>query len=698
MSKADDKILQEAKDRFKLVEDWESEARKNFVFDMQFANGDSTNLYQWPDQVSNDRGSTNRPCLTVNKTKQHCLQVINDQRQNQSQVEIRPVGNGASYEAAKVFEGIVRHIEYNSNAQDAYSNACYNQVIGGIGWWRITTDYAHDDSFDQEIYIKRVKDTLSVYLDPDIQEADGSDARYGFVFKEVPRDQFILEYSEYQASSEAPLGGGSYDSDGWQTKDHVRVAEYFRRTTKSDKLHELDNGMTVRESDVKDAEANLPGMMGTLAQHSVRTRDVERPTIDWYLIAGNQIIEKKEWLGKYIPLVRVVGEETVINKVLDRSGMTRPLLDPQRIYNYWTSSAVEFVALQSKTPYVTPVEAIAGYEENWANANLENKAYLPYNGLNEAGQPIPKPERAPPPMMSQAYLDGLKLAAGEMQMVSGQYEANMGQKSNEVSGTAVEARQRQGENATYHFITRFGQAIRYTGRILVDLIPKIYDTKRVVMILAENGDQSMVDLDPNHPDAHQKMQDRDDPEFDPRAISAIFNPNVGQYEVEADIGPAYTTRRQETFNAISQIIKVNESLSPIIGDLLFKAADFPMADEIAERLHRMVPKQALGGAPDPQIEQLQHMLAQQHQLMAKQTEELSIAKMKLADSSSKADLDNYRAETDRMKAVGMIDPDAMRPIIRQLVSEALGTAINPIIAAHAKENAAMLPQEPEGGE
>ena len=722
---ADDKIVLEAKDRFKRCEEWENEARKNYVFDMKFANGDATNLFQWPEDVQRTRQVDARPCLTVNKTRQHVLQIVNDQRQHPTQVRIRPTGNQASYQAAKVLEGLVRHIENQSQAQNAYSNAAYCQVAGGIGYWRIVTDWASDESFEQEIYIRRIADPLSVYLDPNISEADGSDAEFGFVFTDMPADEFQRKYgdAEEQFEGKAPLGfeGSEEGHRAWENKDTVRVAEYFRKVYKPDRLHELDNGMVIRESEVRAANKN-PGLkkslglsddadlLDQLGQNSNRARDVDMPEIEWYLIGGSRILDKKTWPGRYIPIVRVIGEETVIDGIMDRKGHTRALIDPNRIYNYWTSSAVEAVALQTKTPYLVAIEAVRGFEEDWANANVENKAYLPYNALTENGEKIDRPDRVPPPVMSQAYIDGLRISAQEMMMVSGQYEANMGQKSNEVSGKAVDARERQGDNSTYHYIDRMAEAIRFTGRILVDLIPKVYDTERVITILEPDGTQQLVQVDPNHPQAHTEMTSPDAQDYDPNAITAIFNPMVGRYEVEADVGVEYATRRQETFDAITQILQYNESMMPVIGDLLFKAADFPLADEIAERLHRMVPPQALGqDAPNPQVEQLQTMLAQQHDLLQKATMQADESKakslelaQKLIAATQQKHIDQYKAETDRMNALGKIDPDAFIPVIRQLISDALGTDISPHIVKHklqtgAVENA-IAEQAPENNQ
>jgi hypothetical protein len=703
---ADERIVHEAKERFRRAEEWEQTARLNYAADTRFAYGDETNNYQWPEDIVNSRASENKPCLTVNKTMQHCLHIINDQRQNKSQIKFRPTGGGASYAAAAIFEGITRHIEYQSMAQTAYTHACLSQVLGGIGYWRVTTDYAAPDSFDQEIFIRRVPDALAVFIDPDIMEQDGSDARFAFVFNDMPREVFDREHPRFDAESAAPLGIDQ--SDAWDTKDHVRVCEYFRKVVRRDRLHELDSGHTVRESEVKDASKLAPikallglpddaDFMDTLRQHSVRSREVELPQIEWFLLAGNRIVERNIWPGKYIPIVRVIGQETNIDKRLDRFGHVRALLGPQRIYNYWTSAAVESVALQTKTPYLTAIESIDGFEENWAKANVENKAYLPYRSIDEDGHQINKPERAPPPTMSQAYIEGLKISAAEMGMVSGQYESEFGAKSNEVSGKAVDARERQGEVSTYHFIDNFAVAIRFTGRILADLIPLIYDTPRIVKILAIDGGQSTVQIDPNHPQAHSATQNDDDPTYDPENIVAIFNPAVGTYDIEADTGPEYGTRRRETFTAISQILQSQggQSLVPIIGDLMFKAADFPLSQQIAERLHNMVPDKALGKpVPDPQVQELQQQLAMQHQMLLKQEQELRDARSKHVSVEQQKMIDQYNAETNRMKAVGSIDPEALKPIIRELVSQALATPIMPIIAAHKEQEATWTPPTP----
>lgn len=644
--KGDERIIAEAKRRFKQCESWESNARKLFLDDLKFANADSDNLYQWPNDIRRNRDLDERPCLTINKTKQHCLQIVNEAKQNKPSITFRPVGNGATYEAAQVFEGIARHIEYISNAEVAYDTATMFQVEAGIGYWRVVTDYAGDDSFDQEIYIRRIPDPLNVFLDPDINEVDGSDARFGFIFRDMPEDEFNAAYPKYKReASTAALGNG----DGWIDKEHVRIAEYFRRVPKEDRLISFTNPNTGETETLRLSK--VPGALKALAKAVIddpetKHRIIEDDEVQWFLIIGDKIVEKTIWPGKTIPIVRCIGEETIIDGELDRKGHTRALKDPQRMYNYFSSSAVENLALQSKIPYVAPAQAIEGQETYWETANTVNHSILPYNHRDDDGNEIPAPARAQPPTQSTGYLEAMNTAKQEMMMVSGQYEANFGQKSNETSGKAINERQRQGDTATYHFIDNLGIAIRYTGEIILDLIPKIYDTPRIIRILGEDGTESQVQLNPNAQQAYLEKKSRITNE-----VQSIFNPNVGRYEVMADVGPGYATKRQEAWNALTQIIAHNPELVHVAGDLLFRNADFPGAEEIAERLERMVPAQAKGNAPPPEMQQIQQQLQQAQQINGKLLQTLAEERLKLKGEQQQKEIDGYKAITERMNVL-----------------------------------------------
>jgi hypothetical protein len=652
------KVLLEVQSRFETCQSYEAETRKRFIEDLKFTNADAHNQYQWPDSIRKDRELDQQPCLTINKTRQHCLQIINDARQNKPGIGVRPTGGGATFEAAQAISGIMRFIEYQSNAQAAYDHATVFQVQAGIGYWRVVTDYCAEDSFDQDLFIRPINNPLSVYIDPDAKEIDKSDMRYAILFEDMPHDRFDEKYpGKRKEVGDTPLSVG----DGWLEKDHIRVAEYYRRVAKPDTLVLTPAGTQVMLSQLK---GELKEQI--LAMPDVRTRETERIIVEWYLIAGNKIIDEKIWPGKYVPVVPVIGEEVIIEGVLDRKGHSRALIDPQRMYNYWSSVAVEYGALQSKTPYILPLGAVENLEQYWATANRANHAYLPYNAFDDAGQPMPPPQRQEPPVAAPVALAGMEVAQKEMMLVSGQFEAEMGAPSNERSAKAIGKRQRQGDNATYHYIDNLAIAIRHTGRIILDMIPHIYDTKRVVMILAEDGTSLELKLDPEAQEAFTMRQDHNS-----EVAERILNPMVGKYEVQAAIGPAYASKREEAFDAFTLILTQAPQLAEIIGDILFKAGDFPMADEAAERLRRMVPRAALGLGPTQAEQELQGQVEQLNQVLKIMMEELGKKEMEMKRQAEKSEVDRYKAFTERLKVIGSqeMDEQKQRLAVSQLMAD-----------------------------
>ncbi|MFB9952040.1 portal protein [Rhizobium puerariae] len=671
-----EKIVTEAKERFTRCEEWESDSRRKFVEDLKFANGDPDNGWQWDAAIITNRVNDDKPCLTINKTRQHNLIITNDAKQNKPGVNIKPVGDGASYDAAQVFEGVVRHIEYQSSAEQAYDTASMFQVQGGIGYWRIVTDYVSDESFDQEIYIRRVKNPLAVYLDPDIAELDGSDARFGFVFEDVDAEQFKKEYpdqSEYLASTSFGIEGC------WGGKDKVRICEYYRMEDKKDRLlafsipegyEQAGQQIIVRESQMTDDQKAVYELVKDV-KDAVTSRDIVTDEIMWYKIAGDRVVDSRPWPGKYIPIVRIVGEETVIEGKLDRKGHTRAMKDAQRMYNYWASEATAQVALQTKTPYVAPAEAIENYESYWQQANTSNAAVLPYNALSDNGKEIPRPQREQPPQMASAYMQGMQICENQMMMSSGQYQSQFGQNENATSGRAINERQRQGDTATYHFIDGLSVGIRFTGVILVDLIPKIYDTERVIRILAKDGTENDIQIDPKATDAYQQTPQAGPKEAkEANSVAAIFNPNVGRYEVESDVGPGYATRRQEAFNAMTQIAAQNDKFMEIAGDLMWRSADFPLADELAERWSRIIPKNITGEGPPPEIQQMTQMIKHLQDTIVELNK-------KLTDKDADLNVKEYDATTRRISAIGnsgpTITPEQIQPVLMQLLQQMLSS-------------------------
>jgi hypothetical protein len=338
------------------------------------------------------------------------------------------------------------------------------------------------------------------------------------------------------------------------------------------------------------------------------------------------------------------------------------------------------------------VESTEGLETYWAKSNLDDAAYLPYNAYSEDGtRTIPPPQRTQPPQMATAYIDGLKICENQMMQVSGQFQSQFGQNENATSGKAINERQRQGDNATYHYIDNLAIGIKYTGKILIDLIPKIYDTPRVIRILAKDGTEGAVQIDPNAQQAHQPTQDPNQ-EAESQTVSAIFNPNVGRYEIESDTGPGYATRRQEAFNAMTQIASQDKGFLEKAGDLYWKAADFPMADELAERYANTIPASVKGKGPPPEVQQLQGQLQQSQDAIAKLTQQLN-------DKEKEINIRSFEAESKRITALGnsgpAITPDQIQPLVKQAILEMLMGGSPEGAGGQGQQMPAEQPQAPQ---
>lgn len=668
----DNEILTEAKKRFAFCEQWEGYTRQMWMDDYRFAHADSDNQDQWPDQLLVSRELDQKPTLTVNKTRIHDLQIVNDAKQNKTGIVVHPTSTEATYEAAEVYEDVVRHIEYMSRAQQGYDKAIEHMVFAGWGECRVITQYSregvpeneadmNDPAFwEQDIIIKGIPDPLTVFHDPDAKEADKSDQEFAFVFDDMTKDRFRREYpNQTEAMNSTP---GLYD--GWITDDHIRVAEYWRRKHKIETIISIVDPETGRRRTAKksDVSGELLRQMKLDPVWEYRERETDNVTIQCLKIAGSKIIDRYDWLGQWIPIVPAIGEEVVFQGQVDRKSHTRYLKDPQRIYNYNTSAAVETGALQTKTPWIGPAVTFESYEEYYAAANVQNVAFLPYKHRDDDGQEIPAPKRVDPPQSSPAFLQGLEIAQNEMMMASGQYQSQFGQNENATSGKAINERQRQGDNATYHFVDGAAIMVRQIGRIVVDLIPKYYDTPRILKIRGEDGSITNIQINPN---AQQAVQQIEGPTEE---ASLIFNPNIGRYAVEVDVGPSYATKRQEAWNAMVQILTQSPQLISIVGDLLFQNGDFPGSDDIAQRLRRMVPPQALGDGPDPQTEQMQGQM----QALQAAIEDLN---RQLKDKSAEVNIRAFEAETKRLQAIGnagpIVTPEQAQPLIGQVEQQML---------------------------
>ena len=668
--------LSQMRSRFKMAIAAYSDTREDQLDDLRFMAGSSDNHYQWPADVLSVRGSVQgqtinaRPCLTINKLPQHVRQVTNEQRQNRPSPNVIPVDDDADIEVAEIFDGMIRHIEYMSDADVAYDTACDNQVTYGEGYIRILTEYCDETSFDQDIKIGRIRNSFSVYMDPTIQDPCGADAEWCFITEDILKADYERLYpNAMPVSSIMVQGVGDQALSQWLSETTVRIAEYFYCDYKAETLNLYPDGTTTYQGTPQDKMLRQMGLKPT------RQRKLQAKRIKWCKTNGYEIIEEREWAGAYIPVIRVIGNEWSIEGQLEISGLVRNAKDAQRMYNYWVSQEAEMLALAPKAPFIGYGGQFEGYEEKWKTANTQNYPYLEVNPdvTDGAGNILPLPQRAQPPMAQTGLIQAKMGASEDIKAATGQYNASLGMTSNERSGRAILARQREGDVGTYHYVDNLARAIRHVGRQLVDLIPKIYDTQRIARVIGVDGESKMVRLDPNQPEPVRKMVNEQGV-----VVAKIYNPGVGKYDVKVTTGPSYLTKRQESMDAMSQILQGNPNLWAAAGDLFVKNMDWPGAQEMAQRLKKMIDPKLLQEDDDPALQAAN----QQIQAMQQQMEQMYNMLQNVGKSmeAQKLRIDEYNAETKRIQAVqaGMT-PDQVQDVVMQTLKDVM-TAGDMVVA------------------
>jgi hypothetical protein len=511
---------------------------------------------QWDSEALAQRRRANRPALTMNRGPGFVRQLTGEVMQNPPGIKVLPSKDGATIEAAEIFNGLIRNIEQQSIARAAYTKAAENAAQAGIGGWRVVTQYSSDDSFDQDIRIKRINDPFQILIDPLAQEPDKSDMRYGFVFEDLALEEYKKRYPDVPAES-LPTNVADQGLT-WRTVNTIKIAEYWYREPVKKMLQLHEDGSVSYSDDETPPQSPV-----------VQSREVVVQQVKTCLMSGAGILQgPTDWAGKYIPICVVVGEEIWSDGRAVRKGMIHDMRDPQRVYNYTRTAAVEAVAMQPKAPFILTANQAMGYEDQWMNAGTQNLAALFYKGDQLANGP---PKRSEPPLASQGLDVQSQLAISDLEGVTGIYKAGLGAPSNETSGRAIMARQQEGDTGTYHYIFNLGIAIQYCGKILVDLIPKIYDSTRVVRTLGEDGSAKMVAI--NKPDLGED------------GMEIVLNDlSAGEYDVTVTTGPSFATKRAEAAEFMTELLRGFPTLTEIAGDIIIKNMDVPGANEIAARI------------------------------------------------------------------------------------------------------------------
>lgn len=652
-----DDLVKDALKKFEHSQEGSDHNRDDYYADTLFARMSE----QWPEAIKKQRVQEGRPHLVINKLPSLIRSIVNESRQNKPAIKVSPVDNGADEDTAEVIGGLIRSIERQSSAEVAYNTAIDNAVTGGMGFFRINIDYAHAETFELEARIKRIPNALTVHYDTASTEFDASDWDYAFISDMLSKDEFERRFPD---ASLTPFESDSRDvsSDHWVTADdEIRIAEYFKREMKTRKLLQfrytnpqtgkvevqnvnqedlpkmardffISGGMTVDNND-KDV---VNAFIAAVGADVVNSRDVDYYKVTKHLLNGTEELEDAEyWPGQHIPICPVWGDEIFIDGRRHFRSLIRDVKDSQQMYNFWRSAMTELVALAPKAPWIGPTGFIPpGHESKWNSANTRSHSYLEYDG------DIPPQRQTFAGVPSGALQEALS-AAEDMKSITGIFDASIGARSNEVSGKAILARERQGDVSNYHFIDNLSRAIRYCGQILVDIIPHVYSERESIRILGLDQKENVVKL------GQQEGAQRN---------GRLYDISVGKYDVTVSTGPSFGTQREETREALIEIMRQVPDAAAYLGDVLLNHMDFVGADKVAKRLAKLLPseiqemeKEEFAEADNPEAAQLQQELEQLKQEMQQREQQVMQEVQKIQQENESLKLDK-QIEMQKMQS------------------------------------------------
>lgn len=536
MSK-NEEFLALARKRFSAAAEDEKHLRDKFASDLKFASPDGDD--QWDPQVKMQREQAGRPAMSFPRCHTFVQQVSNEARQNKPQIKFSPRLD-EDKETADVYEGLARYIQYTSDAQVAYETAIEYSAGASFGYYRFLTDYCDDDSDDLELKVVPVLDPLQIYgiLVP---ACFNRKPKYAFVVEDIPKDEYKHMYPNSELAS-LSWSEAEKEGEGWVGSEAVRIAEYWY----------------VEETKVEGKR---------------RTKS----TVKFCKTNGFEILpdSETEWPGSSIPIIPVLGKQMIIEGKPRLFSVVRPQKAAQQLINYSKSRIAETLSTSPISPFIMVEGQISGYEDQWKTLNTVNRPFLTVKATDVSGAPVPLPQRQvyEPPIQSLSAFVAQEV--DDLKATTGIFDASMGNQGNETSGQAIARRQQQANLTTMHFMDNLERSFRQSGDIIAEVIPKIYDTGRMIQILGEDEVRKMIAINKPHTDENGKPYH--------------YDMTKGKYDVVVTMGRAFSTKRMESFDMMQQLVQSAPNLLPMFGDVLFKNSDMAGSDIVAERFKKMLP-------------------------------------------------------------------------------------------------------------
>jgi hypothetical protein len=616
-----DDFAKKVRELWTQAEEADKDNRAEALTDLEFAAPDKTaghwdpQVKRYREQMGIERYGFPLPCLTINTVPQFVGQVIGDRRANQTSIKVLPREDG-DVEVAQVRSELIRSIELQSRADRARSIAFEQQVTCGIGNTRIDLEYAREDAFDRDLFIRSIANPLGVLWDPAAADPTGRDANYCFVSDRITKEEFERRFPDASKSS---LEARGMEGEGWTEGNMVRVAEYWRMDERPIKIAMMQDG-SIRDITKMKLDASMPVLKKPDGTPMIRDSACRYATMV-FTNGQEELAEPFELKIPRVPIIRWMGRETWIGERRVRYGLVRYMRDPARLKDYNRSVRAELLMLMPRANYIAEAGAILGREGDWENTLIHNDGTKP---------PIPIAAQ-----LAAALLEEAQMFSQDMKETTGIYEAELGMRSNETSGIAIQRRQQQGDVASIIYHDNANSAMQEEGEVLNALVDITYDTARTIRTVGMDDATKMVRInDPNHPES--------------------VDLSVGRYDVTISTAAAYATKRQESAAQLMELAKQSPQLIEAAGDLIIKELDLINGDKIGERVKRAMDPAILGDDGDDNMseeeKQQKAQQAEKAQQLQQQAQELEMRQKVAEVDKAEADARRAQAEADKAEA------------------------------------------------
>lgn len=620
--------------------------------DVRFASGGRN---QWDPAVV--RARKKRPVLTENRLGPSIAQIVNDGRQNKPSIVCTPMDQGTE-ETSEYYQGRIRQIEYECDADVAYDTARKAQVTCGRGFYRVVMRQRGDDDQDQYPDIVPIENQFSVVWDPSARRYDLADADWTFVLQVISKDRHEREFgTDTLASANGFFLEGDNPAPGWMglgsDGDMVRVADYYYR--------DYDDVTEDGSPKVKICATN-----------------------------GVEVLDETEWIAPEngIPVLPQWGERMIVDDEIQTGSLVRDAKDPQRLVNLYVSNIAEEISRMPKQPYMAAEGQIAGREDEWETINEVQRAVVQYKPKASDGTVVGPPQRqaAEPPI--QALVTGYLQAIDAIKAAMGIFDASLGAGPGDTAGVAIAQRRTESDIANFHYSDNEARTRKRLGRILLEIIPKIDGTEPAEKPVRDAaGKVRLVRIN--------------EPFVDKKTGKTLHHKlDVGRYQIAVSTGPSYTSQREQENERVGEVLKASPELIWVMGDIYFETSDGPGAAQMAERMKRAISMKSPGLVDNDQTDPRQALqaamhaaqgLQQQNQMLVAETHRLAqIIETKQVETQGRfqqAALDSWTklkvAEINNLLRQGIADADRVAATEERMFGAAHDVGMEAMQHAHA---------------